>query len=190
MVRNIETAKAFIEAANNIVQSLAEVNPRDDEFDSLLLKHERICRTALQYMDLQERVAFFLGEMMEIEKGDEEGGEEGGAPTVKVTPIAEKKSSRGKSAKAKTEPAEEHPVEQPFPEPEAEKSKPEPTISTEEEKPLTLAEVKAAFTAAAKSGVKVAEIINDTGYAKLSEIPDYLYPALMRSLERKKAGEE
>ena len=176
-MKNIDTAKSFITTANSIVQSLAEVNPRDDEFDDLLLKHERLCRTALQYMDLQERVSFFLGEMAEIEN-DNAVTIPVNAKVSKITPIT------ASTAKEDPKPAEEHPVEQPFPEPE-----PAPE-TTDDPKPITLDEVKAEFVAAAREGIKVSEIIEDTGYSKLSDVPADLYAALLRTLARKRNGEE
>lgn len=175
MAKNIDTVKNFVNAAESIVQALGEVNPRDDEFDALLDKHTRLCRNALNYMDLQERVAFFLGEMGEVENGNEIEV----APVSKVTPI-----TKPKKAKAKTEPA-------PEPEAEAAPTEEEPApVENEVEKPIDFATVKAAFTEAAQSGVKVSEIIADTGHDKLSEVEPELYGALMRALERKKAGED
>ena len=172
MAKNIDTMKTFLTTANDIVKALGEVNPRDEEFDSLLYRHERLCQNALRYMDVQERISFFLSEMAEVENGNEIDV----PPVSKVTPIKPRKT------KAKTEP-----------EPEAEvvptEEEPAP-VENEAEKPIDYATVKAAFTEAARSGVKVSEIINDTGYTKLSDIPAERYGALMRALERKKAGEE
>lgn len=197
MAKNIDTAKNFIEAATNIVQALGEVNPRDDEFDYLINKHERLCRAAMQYMDLQERIGYFLGEMAEIENG---GDVE--IPVSKITPIKPKKT------RAKTEPAtepesevaptEEEPapiadeVEKPieFATVEEEKPASEPAAAALPDTPIALADIKAAFIEAARSGIKVAEIIADTGYSKLSDVPAELYGALMRALERKKNGAE
>ena len=153
-----------------LLDTLSRTDPRDeDAYLAVLHCLDNLNDVSIRCIDVAERIKYY------------EQDERADAENEKIVELP-----------VKPEPANEHPVEDPFPEPEpeAEKPKPEPAISTKEEKPLTLAEVKAAFTAAAKSGVKVAEIINDTGYAKLSEIPDYLYPALMRSLERKKAGEE
>ena len=173
MATNVDTAKTFIKAATNIVQALGEANPREDEFDDLLLKHERLCRTALQYMDLQERIGFFLGEMGEIEK---EIQPEDSTPTI--VPI--------RPAAPVEEPvAEEHPVEQPFPVA-TPATTTETTTKAEEVKPVapsvTLDEVKTAFTTAARSGVKVADIIHDAGYAKLSDVPPDKYADLMAAL--------
>lgn len=172
MAKNIDTMKTFLTTANGIVKALGEVNPRDDEFDDLLLRHERLCQNALRYMDVQERISFFLSEMEKVENGDEIDV----PPISKVTPIKPRKT------KAKTEP-----------EPEAEvaptEEEPAP-VADEGEKPLDFATVKAAFTEAAQSGVKVAEIIADAGYSKLSEVPAELYGAMLRALDRKKAGEE
>jgi hypothetical protein len=168
MATNVDTAKTFIKAATNIVQALGEANPREDEFDDLLLKHERLCRTALQYMDLQERIGFFLGEMGEIEK---EIQPEDSTPTI--VPIRP-----APSVEKVDEPvAEEHPVEQPFPAAVPKAEEPKPVAPS-----VTLDEVKTAFTTAARSGVKVADIIHDAGYAKLSDVPPDKYADLMAAL--------
>lgn len=172
MAKNIDTMKTFLTAANDIVKALGEANPRDEEFDRLLFRHERLCQNALRYMDVQERISFFLSEMEEVENGDEIDV----PPVSKVTPIKPRKT------KAKTEP-----------EPEAEvaptEEEPAP-VADESEKPLDLATVKASFTEAAQSGVKVSEILADAGYSKLSEVPAELYGAMLRALDRKKAGED
>ncbi len=174
MAKNIDTMKTFLTTANDIVKALGEANPRDDEFDDLLLRHERLCQNALRYMDVQERISFFLSEMEKVENGDEIDV----PPVSKITPIKPKKT------KAKTEPA-------PEPEAEATPTEEEPAPAENEvEKPIDFATVKAAFTEAARSGVKVSEIIADTGHDKLSEVEPELYGALMRALERKKAGED
>ena len=172
MAKNIDTMKTFLTTANDIVKALGEANPRDEEFDNLLYRHERLCQNALRYMDVQERISFFLSEMEKVENGDEIDV----PPVSKVTPIKPRKT------KAKTEP-----------EPEAEVAPTEEApapVENEAEKPIDYATVKAAFTEAARSGVKVSEIINDTGYTKLSDVPAELYAALMRALERMKAGED
>lgn len=176
MAKNIDTMKTFLTAANDIVKALGEANPRDEEFDNLLYRHERLCQNALRYMDVQERISFFLSEMAEVENG----GEIEVPPVSKITPIKPKRT------RAKTEPA---------PEPEAEPAEEAPEAETapaesEAEKPIDFATVKAAFTEAAQSGVKVAEIIADAGYSKLSEVPAELYGALLRILARKKNGED
>jgi len=172
MAKNIDTAKNFIAAATNIVQALGEVNPREDEFDELLQRHERLCRNALNYMDLQERVSFFLGEMAEIENDNDN------AVTIPLT------SKVSQITELKPKPVEEHPVEQPFPEPE-ETEEPE----NETEQPTyTLDEVKAAFIPAAKKGIDVGGIISSFGYAKLSDVPTEQYGSLMEALKKAEAG--
>ena len=151
MAKNIDTMKTFLTTANDIVKALGEVNPRDEEFDSLLYRHERLCQNALRYMDVQERISFFLSEMAEVENGDEIDV----PPVSKVTPIKPRKT------KAKTEPAPE-PETEPAPEPETEatpteeepaleptpieetKPVPEPTAAVPDT-PIALADIKAAF---------------------------------------------
>ena len=165
MAKNIDIAKNFTDAATKIVCALGEVNPREDEFDALLDKHERLCRTALKYLDLQERVSFFLGQMGEIEQEVEPDN---------ITVI--------NTVRPHEEPVtNQEPIVEDFPAPEEDPYPDEPEVS------YTLDEVKAAFTAAARDGIKVAEIINDAGYAKLSDVPSKKYPALMTALAVKRA---
>ena len=160
------TLQDYAREEHRIIQRLTGYDPEDKEYGTLLLNHENLYRAALQDIDIRERYQF----------AEETAGVP--APNEAADNVVE------------------FPVEQPFPEPEPEetpkpKSEPAPTpVEEEPEKPIDFATVKAAFTEAARSGVKVSEIINDTGYTKLSDIPADLYGALMRALERKKAGEE
>jgi len=168
MAKNIDTVKSFITAATNIVQALGEVNPREDEFDSLLDKHTQVCRAALNYMDLQERVSFFLSEMAKVEEEIK--------PTDNITVID---TVRPHEEPVTTQ--ESVVVDKPdFPAPEENPYPDEPEAQTA---PLTFDEVKAAFTKAAQDGVPVKPIINELGYEKLSAVPAEKYPALMEQLD-------
>jgi len=162
MAKNIDTVKSFIYAAENIAGALREVNPRDAEFEDLLDRHTKVCRAALNYMDLQERVTFFLSEMGEIEQEVQ--------PTDNITVID--------TVRPKEEPATN---QEPIVVKEPDASEPD-----EPEVAYTLDEVKAEFTDAAKQGIKVADIINEAGYAKLSDVPPEKYPALMTALAIKR----
>lgn len=198
MAKNIDTMKTFLTTANDIVKALGEVNPRDEEFDNLLYRHERLCQNALRYMDVQERISFFLSEMEKVENGDEIDV----PPVSKVTPIKPRKTrvktEPAPEPEAEVAPTEEEPtpveneVEKPieFATVEEDKSASEPAAATLPDTPIALADVKAAFIEAARGGIKVAEIIADTGYSKLSDVPAELYGALMRALEQKKNGAE
>ena len=165
MAKNIDTARAFITAANSIVQALGEANPREDEFEELLHRHERLCRNALNYMDLQERVSFFLSEMAGIE-------DESHPDNTTIVHFSERVASPT-VVDEHDEPVEDFPApdENPYPD------EKEPTVG------YTFDEVKEAFTNAAKDGVQVKPIITDMGYEKLSAVPAEKYPALMEQLD-------
>lgn len=165
MAKNIDTVKNFITAATNIVQALGEVNPREDEFDSLLDKHTQVCRAALNYMDLQERVSFFLGQMGEIEQEVQPDN----ITVIKPSP-ANWVAKKPEEKTADDEPVEDFPASDEDPYPEA-----TPTYTAEE--------VKEAFTKAARDGVNVAVIINELGYEKLSAVPAEKFPTLMEQLD-------
>ena len=153
-----------------LLDLLAQTDPRTEEYHATLNSIGGLDDVVLRCIDASEQLKYYE---------DEEAADAADTDNVVSLPVTTAERSKGKS-KGKVE--EEHPVTQPFPDP--------ASMTKEEPAPLTLAEVKAAFTEAAKSGIKVSDIINDTGYAKLSEVPSELYAALMRSLERKKAGED
>ena len=63
---------------------------------------------------------------------------------------------------------------------------PEPEPEPEPEDPaITFDELKTRFTKAARSGVKVGEIIEDFGFTKLSDAPPEKYSDLLKALEEK-----
>ena len=159
MAKNIDTVKTFLLAADNIADALRTANPRDDEFDDLLDKHTKLVRNALNYMDLQERISFFLGEMAKVEE------ETAPSNITVLTPV--------KAAEEKTaddEPDFPAPEEDPYPE-------------EEQLVGYTFDAVKEAFTKAAQDGVQVKPIINEMGYEKLSAVPEKQYSKLMEQLD-------
>lgn len=183
------TLKFYKAEEARLLKVLSGIDPSapDNNYNRVLNNLENLALHVFRTQDVEERLRY----AEENDRMDSSDSSDGYVATpngniLKLTPII----------------AEEHPVEQPFPEPEPEeeepkpkraKAKPEPApvpVEEETEKPLDFATVKASFTEAARSGVKVSEIINDTGYTKLSDVPSELYGALMRALERKKAGEE
>lgn len=161
MAKNIDTVKNFIYAAENIAGALREANPREDEFEDLLDKHTKVCRAALNYMDLQERVSFFLGEMEKLEEELKPSG------STTIVHFSERVASPNVVDKH-DEPDFPAPEEDPYP---------------EEAQTYTAEEVKEAFTKAARDGVNVATIINELGYEKLSAVPAEKYPVLMKQLD-------
>ena len=179
------TLKFYKAEEARLLKVLSGIDPSapDNNYNRVLNNLENLALHVFRTQDVEERLRY-------AEENDRMDSSDGYVATpngniLKLTPVI----------------AEEHPVEQPFPEPEPEetpkpkktkaKAEPAPTpVEEEPEKPIDFAAVKAAFTEAARSGIKVSEIINDTGYTKLSDIPAELYGALMRALERKKAGEE
>lgn len=161
------TLQFYKKEHQRLLDILSKTDPKEgNDYFQVLHCVRELDEVALRCIDVSERIHYY-------EEDVRRDANDAKANNVVPIPV--------KTEEPKTEPTDEHPVEQPFPEPESE---------AEEPKPLTLAEVKEAFTAAAKSGIKVAEIINDTGYARLSEVPAELYAALMQALERKKAGED
>ena len=170
-----------------LLKALSEKDPSasTDEYYRILSNLEVLGSHAVRTIDIEERLKYYE-ENNAIDAEDDNVV----APTGKVLKLTAPFTL-------------DHPVEQPFPDPEPEeKTEPTPAPVEEEtetpaevataepDKTYSLEEVKAAFIEAARSGIKVAEIIADTGYTKLSDVPSELYGALMRALERKKNGVE
>ena len=167
------TLQFFKEEDGRLLKALSETDPASPEYKAILNNLEDLAVHVLRTIDVEERLRF-----------DESNAVADGfttSPSGNVIRVVQQQPKP-------IDPDEIEPVAAPVePEPVAEEPKP----VAEDTKPLTFDEVKAAFTAAARSGVKVGEIINDAGYTKLSEVPESKYAALMTALsEKKQNGEE
>lgn len=166
------TLQFFKEEDGRLLKALSETDPASPEYKAILNNLEDLSVHVLRTIDVEERLRY-----------DEANAVADGFTTTPSGNVIRMVQPQPKPI----EPDEIEPVATPD-EPEPASDEPKPVI--EDAKPLTFDEVKAAFTAAARSGVKVGEIINDAGYTKLSEVPESKYAALMTELEKKQNGEE
>jgi len=156
--------KTFATEEAKVLKCLEATDPAQEteRYWTILGIAQELCRVAVNSIDAEERLRFFADELAEMAADRAPAPED----NIVTFPVTVPDEAEGKS--------------------EEEWDPPHHMVPDEPEVGYTLDEVKAAFTAAAKDGIKVSEIINDAGYAKLSDVPSEKYPALMTALAVKR----
>ena len=154
--------KTFAREEQRLISALMDCDPKEDidAYWRVLGCMSDLCNVAVRTIDVEERIQFFIDSLGEPPQSEPENN-------VVTFPVTVPDEAEGKTEEEWDPPHHMVPDEEP-------------------EVGYTLDEVKAAFTAAAKDGIKVAEIINDAGYAKLSDVPSEKYSALMTALAVKR----
>ena len=155
-------ASIFNAEEQRIVAALAKTDPATDEYDEILRRYENLCRCALRGIDTEERILYYLQDnadtMAEMKM----------AKLTPITPVNE---------------AEPEKCEEPDPVTKEKLAEETPSpVPTEEAETIPFDEIKARFVAAARSGVKVSDILAAAGYGKLSDVPANEYGRLLTML--------